>query len=105
ETRELNFEKKMAAEAVVWSEFLAEYRDVAGNPFRPVTADPAWRTETVGSLARTMVESNNFDRMPIFADALEEAGCEIEAVLTHCRNTNQIHVRGCWVVDLVLNTT
>jgi hypothetical protein len=39
--------------------------------------------------------------MPILADALQDAGCEDDAVLNHCRDTNQVHVRGCWVVDLV----
>ena len=36
------------------------------------------------------------------ADALQDAGCDNDDVLNHCRDTNQVHVRGCWVVDLVL---
>jgi hypothetical protein len=39
--------------------------------------------------------------MPILADALQDAGCDNEAVLDHCRSVGT-HVRGCWVVDLVL---
>jgi hypothetical protein len=105
EHRELDFEKREAASAAVWSEFLSEYRDVAGNPFRPRIIEPDWRTEIVISLARTMFEANTFDRMPILADALEEAGCDVEPVLSHCRDSKQVHVRGCWVVDLVLNRT
>ncbi len=42
--------------------------------------------------------------MPILADALEEAGCDNAEVLTHCREPG-VHVRGCWVVDLVLDKT
>ena len=39
--------------------------------------------------------------MPILADALEDAGCDNEHLLGHCRGPGP-HVRGCWVVDLVL---
>jgi hypothetical protein len=76
-------------------------RDIFGNPFRPVAIDPAWRTETVLALARGIYEERAFDRMPILADALQDAGCTNEDVLGHCRGPGP-HVRGCWVVDLVL---
>jgi hypothetical protein len=76
-------------------------RDVVGNPFRPVTFSPAWRTNTVLSLARTMYESRDFSAMPILADALQDAGCDNDDVLSHCRGAGP-HVRGCWVCDLVL---
>jgi hypothetical protein len=39
--------------------------------------------------------------MPILADMLEEAGCTNADILNHCRNGGE-HVRGCWVVDLIL---
>ena len=78
------------------------FREVFGNPFRPVTFDPVWRTDTVVALARGMYESRDFSTMPILADALQDAGCDSEDVLTHCRDANQVHVRGCWVVDCVL---
>jgi len=39
--------------------------------------------------------------MPILADALEDAGCTDAAILEHCRGPGP-HVRGCWVVDLIL---
>jgi hypothetical protein len=80
-------------------------RDIFGNPFRPVSFDPAWRTDTAVALARTMYDSREFSAMPILADALQDAGCEDEQILTHCRDANQLHVRGCWVCDLVLNKT
>ena len=38
----------------------------------------------------------------ILADALQDAGCDSNEVLNHCRDTNQPHVRGCWVIDLIL---
>jgi hypothetical protein len=76
-------------------------RDIFGNPFRPVTVDPAWLTSDVLLLARGMYEDRAFDRMPILADALQDAGCDSDDVLNHCRGPGP-HVRGCWVVDLVL---
>ena len=77
------------------------FRDIFPNPFRPVAFDPAWRTSTAVGLARTMYESRDFAAMPILADALEEAGCGSTDILAHCRGDGP-HVRGCWVVDLVL---
>ena len=76
-------------------------RDIFGNPFRPVSFAPAWRTDTAVSLARQMYESRDFSAMPILADALQDAGCTDEEVLGHCRGPGP-HVRGCWVVDLLL---
>jgi hypothetical protein len=77
------------------------FRDIFGNPFRAVRFSSEWRTDTAVSLARAMYESREFGAMPILADALQDAGCDNE-VLAHCRDANQTHVRGCWVVDLVL---
>ncbi|WP_246523698.1 hypothetical protein [Gemmata palustris] len=76
-------------------------RDIFGNPFRPVVFSPYWRTDTAVSLARQMYESRDFSAMPILADALQDAGCDNDDVLSHCRAPGE-HVRGCWVVDLVL---
>ena len=45
-----------------------------------------------------------FDRLPILADALEDAGCHDAAILEHCRQPGP-HVRGCWVVDLLTGRT
>jgi hypothetical protein len=79
-------------------------RDIFGNPFRPVVADPSWRTSAVVALAGQMYESRDFGEMPILADALEDAGCDNADVIAHCRGPGP-HVRGCWVVDLVLGKT
>ncbi|MCE9566327.1 MAG: hypothetical protein K8U57_30250 [Planctomycetes bacterium] len=76
-------------------------RDIFGNPFRPVTLSPEWRTTTVLALANQLYESRNFDAMPILADALQDAGCENDDILNHCREPGE-HVRGCWVVDMIL---
>jgi len=76
--------------------------DVFGNLFRPVTFDPRWRTSDVLGLARTIYDDRAFERLPILADALMDAACAEEQVLAHCRAAGP-HVRGCWVVDLVLN--
>jgi hypothetical protein len=72
-----------------------------GNPVCPMAVDPAWLTSTVVSLAQGIYDDRAFDRLPILADALQDAGCEDPDVLGHCRSDGP-HVRGCWVVDLVL---
>jgi hypothetical protein len=77
-------------------------RDIFGNPFRSVAFDPAWRSDTAVAIARGMYESREFSAMPILADALQDAGCDNDDILNHCRDAKQVHVRGCWVVDLVL---
>lgn len=77
------------------------FRCVVGNPIRPTTFAPEWRTDTVVSLAQQMYEGRDFSPMPILADALQDAGCDNEDILNHCRGPGP-HVRGCWVVDSVL---
>ncbi|AMV26990.1 hypothetical protein VT84_21490 [Gemmata sp. SH-PL17] len=77
------------------------FRDIAGNPFKRAKFDKRWRTQTAMLLARQMYESRDFSAMPILADALQDAGCSNTDVLNHCHGAG-LHVRGCWVVDLVL---
>lgn len=101
--------------ATAW--FLARTRRGAGHPVetRPSsyycaygapsylrTIPPAWRTNVVVALASQMFLSLDFSALPILADALQEAGCEDGLVLHHCRDLKATHIRGCWVVDLVL---
>jgi hypothetical protein len=74
--------------------------DIFGNPFRPVTLNPSWLTSTVLALANGIYTEKAFDRMPILADALQDAGCDNEDILNHCRQVGE-HVRGCFVVDLL----
>jgi len=70
-------------------------------PFRLVFADSRWRTSAVMGLVHTIYNDRGFDLLPILADALEDAGCDNADILTHCRSPGP-HVRGCWVVDLLL---
>ncbi len=76
--------------------------DLLGNPFRKVRFEASWRTETAVALAQQFYDRAEAASLPILADALEEAGCDEPAVLAHARDIHQPHVRGCWVVDLVL---
>ncbi|MDY3554487.1 hypothetical protein R5W24_003611 [Gemmata sp. JC717] len=80
---------------------LALIREVFGNPFRRLALAPAWQSETVLALARGIYADRAFDRLPILADALQDAGCADADALAHCRGPEP-HVRGCWVVDMVL---
>jgi hypothetical protein len=86
-------------------------RDIAGNHFQQVAPDPAWLSwngNTVVTLAQAAYEERQLPtgvldgaRLAILADALEEAGCTDVAILNHCRGPGP-HVRGCWVLDLLL---
>jgi hypothetical protein len=76
-------------------------RDIVGNPFRPAAVDPRWRTAEAVELARAIYDDRAFDRLPLLADALRDAGCTDEVILAHCRSEGP-HARGCWVVDLLL---
>jgi hypothetical protein len=79
-------------------------RDVFGNPFRPARVDPAWLARengAVAKLAQALYDERRFTDLPILGDALEEAGCTDEQILAHCRSRGP-HVRGCWVLDLLL---
>jgi hypothetical protein len=76
-------------------------RDIFGNLFRRVAFEPAWRTPAVLALAQQLYQARDFSALPILGDALEEAGCSDERLPGHCRASGP-HVRGCFVVDLVL---
>jgi hypothetical protein len=81
------------------------FREIFGNPFRPVTIERDWLQYNDGvvvKLSQAAYEQRDFDNLPILADALEEAGCTDQDILGHCRQQEAIHVRGCFVVDLLL---
>lgn len=85
-----------------WADECSIVRCVIGNPFRPAPhLSDAIRTSTVVSIATAIYDENAWDRLAVLADALEEAGCDNAEVLAHCRGRGP-HVRGCWVVDLLL---
>jgi hypothetical protein len=105
-----------AAEAVTWMAAIGNketespaqsvlLRDVFGNLFHPTALNPDWVGWNGGSLrmlAQAIYEERAFDGMPILADALEDAGCDNADILDHCRGPGP-HVRGCWVLDLLLS--
>ncbi len=79
-------------------------RDIFRNPFCTTAVDSSWlwwNDRIVPRLAQAIYDEYAFDRLPILADALEEAGCTDADILNHCRQPGE-HVRGCWVVDLIL---
>jgi hypothetical protein len=61
-------------------------------------------TPVAGKVGESIYADRAFDRLPILADALEEAGCTDADILAHCRGPGP-HARGCWVVDLILGKT
>jgi hypothetical protein len=79
----------------------ALYREQFGNPFVALAWNPEWVTATVRGLAARIYDAHEFSAMPILADALQDAGCDDEYVLHHCR-ANRPHARGCWVLDAIL---
>lgn len=76
-------------------------RDVVGNPFKTFKVDQQWRTSQMVELAAKIYDDKAFDKLPELGDAVAEGGCTDEDILNHCRQSNE-HVRGCWVVDLIL---
>ena len=97
-TRRLAGDRNGEREGVTQARLL---RCVLGYHFRPMPVDPRWLTSPVLILAQQMYDARDFAPLPILADALEEAGCDDADVLAHCRGSGP-HVRGCWVVDLIL---
>jgi hypothetical protein len=84
------------------------FRDIFGNPFRPLSINPSWLTPTVLNLTQPayderIMPAGDLDphRLAVLSDALEEAGCDNDDILSHLRGPGP-HVRGCWVVDMLL---
>lgn len=74
-----------------------------GNTFCAVHFDPSWiewKAGIIHEVAKRIYNEGTFDDLPIIGDALEDAGCTSPEILAHCRTGP--HVRGCWVVDLIL---
>jgi len=94
--------------------------DCLGNGKQDKWSD--WLTLNDGlirKIAQAIYEERRFEDMPVLADALQEAGCENADILNHCRGWGLVqaspgkgmvwrrgvattHVRGCWVIDLLL---
>jgi hypothetical protein len=100
------WDARVAGRAVAWKGASTRYalsnhlRDIF-NPFHAVPVAPEWRTSTVLTLARCAYDSGDSSTMPILADALQDADCDNEEMLIHCR-ADVTHIRGCWVIDALL---
>ena len=82
-------------------------RDVVGNPFSWGRIDPLvarWNNGTVSRMAKGIYEDRRFGDLPLLRDALLGTGCDDEGLLYHLRYPSP-HVRGCWVLDLLLGKT
>lgn len=87
-----------------WQDHSDFIRCICGNPFRPVSVDLTWLTDIGRTLATGIYADRAFDRLPILADALQDAGCDSDDLLNHLRGDGP-HVLGCWALDLVLGKT
>lgn len=88
----------------LFGEYLAQanlLREILGNPIDPIKFDGRWRTSAVMEVGQAIYGQHGFERLPILADALTDAGCDSRELLAHCRQAGE-HVRGCWALDLVL---
>ncbi len=84
-------------------------RDSFADVFQPISIMAAWRTRAVLGLAEAAYAHCEFPasvlepiHLAILADAIEEAGCADKVVLEHLRGPGP-HVRGCWLLDLILS--
>jgi hypothetical protein len=81
-------------------------REVALNRFRPVTVPAevlAWNDRLVVRLAQAIYDERRWGDMPLLGDALLDAGCESEDMVSHAREQGSVHTRGCWLLDLLLD--
>jgi hypothetical protein len=101
----LDLENADLAEPVVQTPLHSIVRCVFGNPFSaPLPIQAAWlrwNDSTVLRIATGIYEERAFERLPVLADALLDAGCEDEDLIAHCRSAGP-HVRGCFAIDLIL---
>jgi hypothetical protein len=70
---------------------------------RSVVVRPEWMEWSEGAvpkLAQTVSAEEAYERLPALVDALERAGCDEPTILGHLRGGG-LHVRGCWVLDLL----
>ena len=105
EVEEANGYAVLAAFAAAQARNCRLIRDIFGNPFRLAAIDPSllsWEGGIVVKLAQGIYDDLAFDRLPVLADALEDAGCDDAHFLSHLRSDGP-HVRGCWALDLCLD--
>lgn len=78
-------------------------REVVGNPFHaPELPEAAGHFEggLIGRLAEEIYDQQDYARLPILGDALEDVGAD-PLLVEHCHDEGP-HLRGCWVIDLIL---
>jgi hypothetical protein len=98
-----NVEPKTTITFAIFSQQSDVIRDIF-QPFRRKTRGrpgEVWKRGVVLPLAQSLYTDRAFDRLPILADALEEAGCTDADILGHLRSPGP-HVLGCWALDLLL---
>jgi hypothetical protein len=81
---------------------LCDVRVRLGTPSRVEAAWLARQGGRIEAMARQADEFGDYSVLPVLADALEEAGCTDADLLAHLRSGGG-HLRGCWVVDLLLD--
>ena len=69
------------------------------HPSQPAAMNPRWRNSDTLGLARAVLCDRAWDRLPILADALMDAGCDDDHLLDHLRAGGR-HAEGCWALDL-----
>lgn len=75
---------------------------IFGNPFRPVRFERDCVTRNAQQIALHIYANAAYEEYPNLADSLEKAGCNSQELLSHCRS-GEPHVKGCWVIDRVLD--
>lgn len=77
------------------------FRDIVGNPYHPVRLMPSWASAEAVRIAQAIYSQRDFGQLMSLRNALLVANCQDIRVLQHCVDSTP-HVRGCWVVDLLL---
>jgi hypothetical protein len=97
--------KRLFGPEAVYAWVCSALREMSHYPCRPLPPLPrsalAWNGGTVHRMAKAAYDERAFDRLPVLADALEEAGCANPDLLGHLRGPGP-HARGCWALDLLL---
>lgn len=78
--------------------------DIFGNPFQPVRIPGealTWRQGIVPLLAAAIYEYGLFEFVPLISRLLQCAGFNCEEAVEH-GSSQPVHVRGCWLIDVLL---
>lgn len=86
---------RQKAGAAAWTWLARTYARALG-PGYPF--DPAWKTDTAVALARGICADRALDRMPILADALQDAGLSDPALIAHLQNNPDQWTTADWVL-------